>query len=64
MSGGSGTRKGPERQGQTLQSKDHEREVSEETKSRDVGRNKEKKEVNEDGQHSQCGRRRRPGRCP
>ena len=49
MSRGSGTRKGPERQGQTLQPKDHEREVSEETKSRDVGRNKEKKEVNEDG---------------
>ena len=49
MSGGSGTRKGPERQGQMLQSKDNEREVSEETKSRDIGRNKEKKEVNEDG---------------
>ena len=61
MSRGSGTRKGPERQGQTLQPKDHEREVSEETKSRDVGRNKEKKEVNEDGRHSQCGRRRQPG---
>ena len=64
MSRGSGTRKGAEIQGQTLQSKDHEREVSEETKSCDVGRNKEKKKVNEDGRHSQCRRRRRPGRYP
>ena len=64
MSRGSGARKGTKRQGQTLQPKDHEREVSEEAKSRDVGRNKEKKEVNENGRHSQCGRRRRPGRHP
>ena len=49
MSRGSGARKGTKRQGQTLQPKDHEREVSEEAKSRDVGRNKEKKEVNENG---------------
>ena len=49
MSRGSGTRKGPERQGQTLQPKDYEWEVPEETKSRDVGRDKETKKVNEDG---------------
>ena len=61
---GSGTRKGPKRQGQTLQPKDHKWEVFEETKSHDIGRIKEMKEVNEDGQHSQCGRRRRPGRHP
>ena len=63
MSRGSGTRKGPERQGQTLQPKDHEREVSEETKSSDVGRD-EKMKIYEDGRHSQCGRRRRPRRHP
>ena len=49
MSRGSSTRKRTERQGKTIQPKDHEREVSEEAKSRDIGRNKEKKEVNEDG---------------
>ena len=64
MSRGSGTRKGPERQGQTLQPKDYEREVPEETKSRDVGRNKETKEVNEDGRHRQCGIGRRTRRHP
>ena len=37
MSGGSGTRKGSERQGQMLQPKDYEWEVPEETKSSDVG---------------------------
>ena len=64
MSRGSGTRKRTERQGKMIQPKDHEREIYEKAKSRDVGRNKEKKEVNEDGRHSQCGRRRRPGRYP
>ena len=64
MSRGSGARKGLKRQGQTLQPKDHEREVSEEAKSRDVCRNKEKKEVNENGRHSQRGRRRQPGQHP
>ena len=49
MSGGSGTRKGAERQGQTLQPEDYEWEVAEETESRDVGRDKETKKVNEDG---------------
>ena len=61
MSRGSSTRKRTERQGKTIQLKDHEREVSEEAKSRDVGRNKEKKEVNEDGRYSQCRGRRRSG---
>ena len=60
MSGGSSTRKGPERQGQTLQPTDYEWKVPEETKSRDVDRDKETEKVNEDGRHSQCGRGRRP----
>ena len=53
------SRNSPQNQDQTPMSKQlpHQR-------SRDVGRNKEKKEVNEDGRHSQCGRRRRPGRYP
>ena len=61
MSGGSGTRKGPERQGQTLQPKDYEWKVPEETESSDVGRDEETK-VDEDGRHRQCGRGRRPRR--
>ena len=48
MSRGSGARKGSKRQGQTLQPKDHEREVSEEAKSSDVGRD-EKTKIDEDG---------------
>ena len=63
MSRGSGTRKGSKRQGQMLQPKDQEREVSEEAKSSDVGRD-EKTKIDEDGRHSQCGRGRRPGRHP
>ena len=49
MSGGSSTRKGPERQGQTLQPTDYEWTVLEASKSRDVGRDKEKEKVDEDG---------------
>ena len=63
MSGGSGTRKGSERQGQTLQPKDYEWEVPEETESSDVGRDEETK-VDEDGGHSQCGRGRQTRRHP
>ena len=61
MSRGSGTRKGSERQGQTLQPKDYEWEVPEETESSDVGQDEEMK-VNEDGGHRQCRRGRRPRR--
>ena len=57
MSGGSGTGKRSKRQGKAVQQKDHEREVSEEAKSSDVGRD-EKTEIDEDGRHSQCGRGR------
>ena len=49
MSGGSSTRKGAERQGQTLQPTDYEWKVPEETESSDVGRDKETEKVNEDG---------------
>ena len=59
MSRGSGARKRTERQGQTIQPKGYEREVSEEAKSSDAGR-EEKTEINEDGRYSQCRRGRRP----
>ena len=51
MSGGSSTRKGAKRQGQTLQPTDYELKVPETSKSRDVGRDEETK-VDEDGRHS------------
>ena len=51
MSGGSSTRKGAKRQGQTLQPMDYEWKIPETSKSRDVGRDEETK-VDEDGRHS------------
>ena len=53
-------RKGPERQGQTLQRMDHEWTILETSKSRDISRDKEMEKVDKDGRHSQCGGRRRP----
>ena len=51
-------RKGTKGQGQTLQSTDHGWMISETSKSRDVSRDKEKKKVDENGRHCQCGRGR------
>ena len=58
MSGGSSTRKGPKRQGQTLQPTDHKWKIPKATKSRDDSRDEEMEKVDDDGRHSRCGRGR------